>query len=116
MFWQREKLESAYSVELVGWPDDVELVSPGYMRSIRKLERIRAAFERGTIRFVALTPAEVGRHRRQRATAAHARRVLQHPALSMKGITQWRAALVVKKTRVREEVDDIEEAVWSDDE
>ena len=116
MFWQREKLESVYGVELVGWPGDVELVSPGYMRSIRKLERIRAAFERGTIRFVALTPAEVGRRRRERATAAHTRRVLQHPAPTMKSITQWRPALVVKKTKAREEVEDIEEAVWSDDE
>lgn len=109
MVWQRDVLETQYNVELVGWPADIEFVSPGYLGSIPKLKRIRAGFRRGAIRFVALTPAEVKRRRRQRAAAAHACRVLQTSA-HLKPVTWWRIGLSVK-AQVVEEVEDIEEAV-----
>lgn len=110
MVWERHVLETQYNLELVGWPADVEFVSPGYLGSIDKLKRIRSAFKRGAIRFVALTLAEVKRRRRQRAAAAHARRVLQTEA-HLKPITRWRDGLSLKKAQAVEEVEEIEEAI-----
>ena len=113
MVWQRHELETKYNLKLVGWPADVEFVSPGYQGSIRKLKHIRAAFERGAIRLEALTPAEVKRRRRRRAAAAHARRALQH-SVDWKSVTQWRIGFSAKRTV--EEPEEIEEAVWAEDE
>lgn len=60
-----QKIIFRYGVELVGWPKDVTFESPGHISSIHKLNRLRAGFERGRIRFRRLSAAEISRRERR---------------------------------------------------